>query len=345
MLGERLHRRADWKVGATEGRISQNDSIRADQRTGLRISLSSHTRMVFTAGMKINLIRLLTFTTVALMVSMPAQGAGKAKAQAGIGRSFKGPIGLQLYSLRDQFAKDVPGSLAKVRDFGFTCVELAGTYGLAPEKFREMLAEHGLKAVAGHFSYEKYRDDVESIAREAKILGLEYVGCAWIPHQAPFDEKQCRDAIAVFNRAGEALARHGLKFYYHIHGYEFQPHGQGTLFDLMMAETNPKWVSYQMDVVWAAFPGQDPTALMKKYGKRWSTMHVKDLKKGVQTGALTGHTDVANNVVIGTGQVDWPTLLRAAKQAGMKYYFIEDESPSVLQQIPESLKYLEQVKF
>jgi sugar phosphate isomerase/epimerase len=186
---------------------------------------------------------------------------------------------------------------------------------------------------------------VESIAREAKILGLEYAGCAWIPHEGEFDEKECRDAIAVFNRAGEALAKHGLKFYYHIHGYEFHPHGKGTLFDLMMAETKPKWVSYQMDVVWAVFPGQDPVQLLKKYGKRWTSMHVKDLKKGVQTGALTGHTDVANNVVIGAGQVDWHALLRASRKAGVKYYFIEDESPSVLEQIPQSLKYLEQVKF
>ena len=280
-----------------------------------------------------------------MLISLSVSGADKSKAKAGIGPSFKGPIGLQLYSLRDQFAKDVPGTLAKVQDFGFTYVELAGTYGNTPEKFKQMLSERGLKPVASHFPYEKYRDDVESIAREAKILGLEYVGCAWIPHEGDFDEKECRDAIAVFNRAGEALAKHGLRFFYHIHGYEFQPHGNGTLFDLMMAETKPKWVSYQMDVVWAVFPGQDPVQLLKKYGKRWTLMHLKDLKNGVKTGVLTGHTDVANNVVIGTGQVDWPALLRAAKKAGVKYYFIEDESPSVVEQIPPSLRYLEQVKF
>jgi sugar phosphate isomerase/epimerase len=301
--------------------------------------------MVFTAAMKRNMFSLSTLTAGLILMCLGASGADKSKSKTGTGQSFKGPIGLQLYSLRDQFAKDVPGTLAKVRDFGFTYVELAGTYGNTPEKFKQMLAEYGLQPVAGHFPYEKYRDDVESIAREAKILGLEYAGCAWVPHEGEFDEKECRDAIAVFNRAGEALAKHGLKFYYHIHGYEFQPQGKGTLFDLMMAETKPKWVSYQMDVVWAVFPGQDPEALMKKYGKRWTSMHLKDLKNGVKTGALTGHTDVANNVVIGTGQVDWPALLRASKKAGVKYYFIEDESPSVVGQIPQSLRYLEQVKF
>ena len=301
--------------------------------------------MVFTAAMKTNLIRLFAGVSVLILVAMAARGADKAKSRAGLGASFKGPIGLQLYSLRDQFAKDVPGTLALTREFGFKYVELAGTYGNTPERFKAMLAEQGFQPVASHFPYEKYRDDVESIAREAKTLGLEYVGCAWIPHEGDFDEKECRDAIAVFNRAGEALAKHGLKFFYHNHGYEFQPYGNGTLFDLMMAETKSTWVSYEMDVVWTVFPGQDPVQLMKKYGKRWTLMHLKDLKLGVKTGELTGHTDVANNVVIGSGQVDWPALLRAAKKAGVKYYFIEDESPTVVEQIPRSLKYLEQVKF
>src|SRR5262245_26530750 len=106
-----------------------------------------------------------------------------------MGQVFKGPIGLQLYSLREQFAKDVPGTLDLVRGFGIKYVELAGTYKLAPEKFKEQLDAKGLKPVSGHFPFERYRDNVEEIAREAKTLGLQYVGCAWIPHKDPFDEK------------------------------------------------------------------------------------------------------------------------------------------------------------
>jgi sugar phosphate isomerase/epimerase len=297
--------------------------------------------------MKQKTLRLFVVLLGAVLVSFNAPAADKPQGKAGTGKSFKGPIGLQLYSLRDQFAKDVPGTLDKTRDFGFKYVELAGTYGQTPEKFKQMLKERGLVPVAGHFPYDKLKEamDVEAIAVEAKALGLEYVGCAWIPHKDAFDEQECRDAAAVFNKAGEALAKHGLKFFYHIHGYEFAAHGDGTLFDLLMKETNPKWVSYELDVLWAVFPGQDPAALLKKYGKRWTLMHVKDLKQGVKTGSLSGHTDVANNVPIGTGQTDWPAVMRAAKKAGVKYYFIEDESPSVVGQIPQSLKYLEQVKF
>ncbi len=262
----------------------------------------------------------------------------------GTGASFKGPLGLQLYSLRDLFAKDVPTSLDRVRNYGFEYVELAGTYGNPPDKFREMLVAKNLKPVSGHFPFEKFRDNVEAVAAEAKALGLEYVGCAWIPHQE-FTEKTAREAAAVFNRAGQALKAHGLKFFYHIHGYEFQPHAGGTLFDVLMADTKPEFVRYEMDVYWVVHPGQDPVKLLEKYGNRFELMHVKDMRKGIATGILTGKSDVKNDVAIGTGQMDWPAILRAAQKAGVKYYFIEDESPSVVQQIPVSLRYLERVKF
>ena len=266
-------------------------------------------------------------------------------APAGIGPSFKGPIGLQLYGLRAQFATNVPGTLDEVKSWGVKYAELAGTYNLSPEKFSEELASRGIKAVSAHFGYERYRDDAEGVAREAKALGLQYAGCAWIPHNGDFDEKTCREAIDVFNKAGETLAKHGLKFFYHVHGFEFQPYGDGTLLDLLFKETNPKYVNYEMDIFWIVFPGQDPVKLFEKYPTRWQLAHLKDMRKGTKTGALTGGTDVKNDAALGAGQMDMPAILRAAKKAGVKWYFIEDESPWSEKQIPQSLTYLEQVKF
>lgn len=267
-----------------------------------------------------------------------------ARQPAGTGSSLHGKIGLQLYSLRERFARDVPGTLDLVRQFGIEYVELAGTYDLAPERFKELLDARGLKAVSGHFSYERFRDDVEGVARDAKALGIEYAGCAWIPDNSGFDEKRCREAIAVFNRAGEALAKHGLKFFYHPHGYEFHRHGRGTLFDLMMAQTKPKVVRYEMDVFWIVHPGQDPVQLLERYGGRFELMHLKEMKKGTPTGLLTGLSDVNNNVVIGAGVMDWPAILKSAQKAGVKWYFIEDESPVSVEQIPQSLRYLNQYR-
>lgn len=270
---------------------------------------------------------------------------GMLKPATGLGTSFKGPLGLQLYSLREQFAKDVTGTLDRVRDLGIQYVELAGTYKLKPEEFKKQLDAKGLKPVSAHFGFEQFAKDPEAVAREAKALGVQYAGCAWIPHQGQFDEKTAREAAAVFNKAGEVLAKHGLKFFYHIHGYEFVPQGAGTLFDLLMAETNPEFVKIEMDVFWVVHPKQDPVKLLEKYGSRFELMHVKDMRRGTPTGLLTGQSDVKNDVAIGSGIMKWPEILKAAQNAGVKWYFIEDESPTSIEQIPVSMRFLELLRF
>jgi sugar phosphate isomerase/epimerase len=291
--------------------------------------------------MKPLFIHVLLVVSAIGLASFSSLNAGERSV--GIGPKFKGPVGLQLYSLRADFAKDVPSTLDQVRGFGIGYVELAGTYNLAPEKFKDLLKAKGLVPIAGHFGYDAWKADPEKVALEAKTLGMKYAGCAWIPHEGNFDEKKCREAIAVFNRAGEATAKHGIKFFYHNHGYEFQSFGSGTLMDLMMAETNPTHVVYEMDIFWTVHPGQDPVKLLKKYGKRWELLHLKDMKKGTPTGVLTGSSEVTNDVTLGTGQINLPPILAAAQEIGVRYYFIEDESPTAAQQIPQSLRYLEQV--
>jgi sugar phosphate isomerase/epimerase len=283
---------------------------------------------------------------LALLLAHVLAVASAYAADVGTSASFKGPVGLQLYSLRAEFAKaGVAATLDKVKAYGIKYVELAGTYDLPAEKFKAMLDERGLVPVSGHFPYKRFKEDPAAVAKDAAALGLQYAGVAWIDHKDPWDEAQVREAIQVFNHAGAALALKGIKFFYHLHGYEFQPHPLGTLADLLISETTKDQVFYQMDVFWIVFPGQDPVKLLNQYSGRWVSMHLKDLKKGVATGSLSGHTDVANDVVLGTGQMDWTKILPAAQKAGLAYYFIEDESPDAATQIPQTLKFLEQVSF
>ena len=263
----------------------------------------------------------------------------------GTSKSFRGPVGLvSPYSLRDlQKAQGLAAALDKTRSFGFRYVEPGSDFGgLKPEEFKAELDRRGLVPVGLHFSFEKIRDDVEGVAAAAKVMNVSCIGCAWIPHKDPFDEQQCRAAAAVFNRAGAALAKHGLQLYYHTHGYEFRPLGQGTVFDLLVAETSPQNLLFEIDVAWVVLPGQDPAELIKKYPDRWLLMHVKDLKKGVPHNHLV-KAELTDQLPVGSGQVDWPKVLCAAQQAGIKYYLIEDESPAVLEQIPQSLQYLQSV--
>lgn len=274
-----------------------------------------------------------------LSLALAAALSSAAHAQAPA--ATKPTTGLQLYSLRSQTAlRGVPWVLDKVKEFGITEVELAGTGNLTPEQFKAEVDKRGLKAVSSHFPYGRYKNDLAGVVKDAKALGIKFAGCAWIDHKDAFDEAECRDAIATFNKAGEALAKEGITFFYHAHGYEFQPHGDGTLLDLLFKETKPEFVSYQMDVLWIVFPGQDPVKLLEKYGDRWKLMHLKDLKKEVATGSLSGKTDVTNDVALGTGQVNWPAVIAAAKKVGVQHYFIEDESPTSMDQIPLSLQFM-----
>lgn len=259
----------------------------------------------------------------------------------GASQSFSGPVGLQLYSLRDIFAHNVPFGLQMARNFGFQEVELAGTYGLSPDEFKERLKRFGLKPVSAMFDYGQFANEPEKVASEAKALGVSYAGTAGIPHQGEITVAEMRQAAAVFNRAGEVLAKEGIQFFYHNHGFEFVKHGDGTLFDLLITETHPEFVTFEMDVFWTVHPGQDPVLLLQKYPTRWSLMHVKDMRKGTRTGLLTGSEDVRNDVALGSGLIDLAAVLKTGQQIGVKHYFIEDESPIAIDQIPRSLRYLE----
>jgi len=286
--------------------------------------------------------------TASTVLGLAALLAGCSETPGGSASSdrFPGKPGLQLYSLRALFgAKGVDAGLDQAKDFGFTTVELAGTYNLKPAEFLPLLRQRGLTPVSCHFAWDRWKSDPDGVAAEAKALGLEEAGCAWANHKDPFDEAQAREVIEVFNKAGAATRKVGIRFFYHLHGFEFVKHGNGTLADLLITGSNPDLVSFQMDVLWVYFPGQDPASWLLKYPGRWVSMHLKDLRKGVERGPLTGKTDVRNDVALGTGQVDWPSVLAAAKKAGVKHYFIEDESPDVLTQIPVTLQFLQNLRY
>jgi sugar phosphate isomerase/epimerase len=257
---------------------------------------------------------------------------------------FAGTAGLQLYSLREAFKTDVPGTLDKVKALGIKEVELASLYDMPAEKLLSMLKERGLTPISEHFQYDRLTKDIAGAVAEAKKLGLKYAACPWIPHEGDFDEAECRKAAADFNTAGAAFAKEGIKFTYHPHGFEFVPFGDGTMFDLLVKETKPEFANFQMDVLWVVHPGQDPVKLLEKYPTRWLTMHLKDLRKGVETGIKAPPTKLTDDVALGTGMVDWPAVLRTAAKVGVKHYFIEDESPTVEQQLPVTLKYLQSLK-
>jgi len=284
---------------------------------------------------------------LALATSILVAGCSTSAPTVGTGSHFKGPVGLQLYSLRAQFTRNVPATVKTVQDFGIHEVELAGTYNLKNDAFVKMMADAGLKPVAAHFGWDRFSKDPEGLAKDAKELGLKYAGTAWIKGSGEFTPEAAHDAAKVFNAAGKVLSAQGIKAFYHCHGYEFKhKDAQGrTAMDILIQETDPRYVTFEMDILWVFFPGEDPAAWLAKYPGRWELIHLKDLKKGVAIGFHNGGTDPNNDVALGTGQMDWAKILKAAKKSGVKHYFIEDESAWSVEHIPNTLKFLETVSW
>ena len=252
--------------------------------------------------------------------------------------------GLVSYTYRKDFGKDVPATLDKIKSLGITDMEFSNLFGKTASELRTLIDERGIKCSSFGVSYSDLVNKTTEVAQKAKTLGADYVRVASIPYKSVFTVEDAQRAVDDFNRVGKILKEeHGLTFAYHNHGFEFQTYQDGTLYDFIVKKTNPKYVSFELDILWAFFPGHDPVQLLNKYGKRYKLMHLKDLRKGVP-GNMSGGTSPENDVVFGTGQIDIPSILRAAKKAGVRHYYIEDESSNVDVQVPASILYLQNLK-
>jgi len=256
---------------------------------------------------------------------------------------FTAEIGIAPYTFRRSFPNGVAETLDTIQNMGFTEIE-GGGGRMDPHEYKKLCDERGLSIPSMGSGYEQLTTNIQQVIDRAKIYGSKYIMCAWIPHETGnFSKADMDKAIEDFNRVGKELHENGLTLCYHTHGYEFVEYEDGTLFDYMMENTDPQYVSYEMDIYWVHFGGGDPVALLRKYPDRFKMLHVKDMKKGIEKDH-TGLTDPEYDVTLGTGQVDVEGVLRAARDIGIAHYFIEDESSRIIEQIPESIAYMRSLK-
>jgi sugar phosphate isomerase/epimerase len=246
------------------------------------------------------------------------------------------PLGLQLWSVRNLLAKDVAGTLGQVKAWGFDEVETFGKFGaeIAPQ-----LKAAGLKVTAMHVAYDRLATDMAGALRDADAVGATTLLNPYLPHQAKphATREEILKAAGNFAKWSKECRAAGKRFGYHIHGQEFGPAPEGTLFDVLAKESGPD-VGFEADIYWVAFGGGDPVALMKKYpGRIWFT-HLKDMAKGTAPGSEAGHRE-ESNVVLGTGQIDIKGVVAAGETAGVEVHYIEDESANPVGQIPQSVAF------
>jgi len=252
---------------------------------------------------------------------------------------FTAPIGIEAYTYRNSFPINIAATLDTIKSLGITEMEGPNPKNVSPEDFKKMLAERGIKMTSIGLDYGAIAKDPEDAVKQAKFWGVKYVMVAWIPHGSTFTIDDAKKAVDDFDRAGKVLHDNGITLCYHAHGYEFGPYENGTLFDYLAKNTNPEYLSFEMDIMWAFHGGADPAKLLYKYKDRWKLMHLKDIRKGIAND-LTGGTSQLNDVALGTGQLNIPEILKAAKAVGIKHYYIEDESPNHAAQIPVTIAYV-----
>jgi len=274
-------------------------------------------------------------TTRRSFLEAVASGVGAAVAGRRLGFAGDGkkpPLGLQLYSLREELGKDLPGTLQKISGWGIVEVESAGFYGRTAEEFAAELKKAGLKCHAMHIGWDAFEGNMAGVIKDAETVGATTLIQPSLPHAKP---QATRDEML---RAAEAFAKWskeiraaGKRFGYHIHGQEFGPAPEGTLFDAFAEQVGPE-VGFEFDIFWVVAGGADPLALMKKYqGRVWYT-HLKDMAKGKGLGPEA-------KVVMGTGDLDIPAIVKAGPGAGVEINFLEDESRDPAGQIPQSIAY------
>jgi sugar phosphate isomerase/epimerase len=248
--------------------------------------------------------------------------------------------GVVSYTFRNEFKADMPATFDLVKRLGITDIEMSNLFGQEPAKIRALMDARGLSCSSYGAPYNDVLKKTDEVAAVAKTLGAQYVRVSLPFTKTPFDKAAATQRIAEMNAMGKQLReKHGLIFVLHNHGMEFVPEGQGTLYDLIMAETRPEDVSFELDVLWAYLPGADPVAIFRKYGARIPLMHVKDVRKGLARS--WGHKyDSDNDVTLGTGQLDQAAIFAAAKQAGVKHFYLEDESSHSQTQVPLSIAFL-----
>ncbi|WP_209330071.1 sugar phosphate isomerase/epimerase family protein [Lunatimonas salinarum] len=250
-------------------------------------------------------------------------------------------IALQLYSLRNQMKIDVERYHEIINQWGIRYIEGGGTYGMSDQDYQDLLHRNGLKMVSIGGSFEEMRDNPKAVIERAKAFGAKYIVTFWVPHASgKFGMDDAKNAVEVFNAAGKLVKDAGLTFCYHPHGYEFKPHGDGTLFDYMIQSARD--FDFQMDIFWVKMGGGDPLGLLRKHPAKFPLLHMKDRKSGT-AGTTDGTGDVETNVVLGTGDIDIAGIIRQAKMNGVEYLIIEDESSRSVSQIPQSVRYINQI--
>ena len=268
-------------------------------------------------------------------------------------------IGLQLYSVRKLLEKDYVGTLQMVSQIGYRNVEAAGFYNHTAAEVKHAMGMAQLNCFSAHYSLADLLKDVEGTITFAKEIGLHWVICsspsvadpsrfanapggAWQAMHSSMTADDWKWNAEQFNRIGHKMKSRGLQFGYHNHTMEFRDLGGSTGYDVLLKDTDPTYVTLELDCGWVTAAGKDPITYLTQYPGRISMLHIKDLKPAV-AGKAPGERV---STVLGKGTIDYKPIFAAAKNAGIKHYFVEQEEfdGDPMQELKEDYQYLHAIR-
>ena len=226
-------------------------------------------------------------------------------------------IGLQLYTVRDLLQRDFDGTLAEVARIGYRKVEFAGYFGRTPAQVRAVLDRVGLTAPSAHVGVNLLRQDLPAQIASAKTIGHEYLTAPSYPLTRTATLADFQRMAADFTAWGKACRDAGLRFAFHNHSVEFQQVGGRPGFEVLLTETDPALVDFELDLYWARFAGVDPVDLIERYPGRFTMWHVKDMRDPANTKAM---------VPVGAGEIDFKAIFARAGRSGLRHFFVEHDN-------------------
>jgi sugar phosphate isomerase/epimerase len=264
-------------------------------------------------------------------------------------------VGLQLYTVRDAMKTDFEGTIAKVASTGYKEVEFAGFFDHSPKDVRAILDKNGLKSPSMHVPYADVESKWPETLEAAHVVGQSYIVCPWLDVSQRTAPDGWQKAAALFNKAGAEAKKAGIQFGYHNHSFEFEKYpaiGDKMAYDYLLAELDPKNVIMELDLCWITVAGKDPVEYFKKYPGRFQLVHVKDyVNDPNSTSSFSGATGPSvqfkgHLADVGQGAIDWKRILAHSDEAGIKYYFVEnDDAKDQFNDIKISYNYLHDLRF
>ena len=226
------------------------------------------------------------------------------------------PIALQLYTVRDDLAKDFEGTLQRVAEIGYAGVEFARFGDVPASRVNRILQELNLRAAGAHWPLDKMESGIEAVVEFNLEICNDYLVVPWLPEERRRDRKKWREVANSLNEIAQDIQDYGLKLCYHNHAFEFEKCGNESGFDILFEAADPDLVGAELDTYWIKYGGLDPVEYIRRMAGRCPLIHLKDMAKD----------ENRSNTEIGEGVLDFDAIFEAAEAGGVQWYIVEQDT-------------------